>query len=177
MKFNRPVLILVGVLIALVIVVGVTLTFVPQETHPAYDVAVRFVNAASSGDDAAAEPLMGVALIEYARAQCPDGRISQCISALIPPEWGAFRQFVYRRAQPDGAAWEVDLIGYYETGVGASGVCVYARVEPTTAIDEVADSEQVGAVWQVTEYAGWVHCGDPASRNMAANPGAPNRTP
>jgi len=109
----------------------------------------------------------GEALRAWGAANCPYGRVSACVQALFPPEWGDFISMVYRRATPDGErAWDVDLIGTFRAGQGGSGICLYTRVE------QGADD-----VWRVESYAGWIWCGDPASRNMADNPDAPNRAP
>lgn len=149
----------------LAIVVAVTLALVPQQTHPAFAAALEFAEAAGRGE-AAADALLAPPLRGYAAANCPDGRAAGCIQAYTPPEWGRFLSVVFRRAAPDGPAWNVELIATYAQDLGFSGVCIYLRLEP----------EPDGA-WRVARWAGYVSCGDPASRNMAANPAAPNRAP
>jgi hypothetical protein len=94
-------------------------------------------------------------------------RSSACVRDYTPPDWGELVDVSFRRAAPDGPnAWDVDLIATYAAGTGASGVCIYNRVEQNEAGD-----------WRVVAWAGWLHCGDSASRNMATNPDAPNRAP
>jgi hypothetical protein len=163
---KRTLSIVIGVVVALAVTVAVTLALVPTETNPAFATAIAFVNAAGLGDEAAAAPHMGAPLAAYAAAECPGGAISACIAALVPADWGAFRQFVFRRAEPFREGWAVDLIGYYETGVGNSGVCT------STYVVQGGDG-----VWRVEAMAGWIHCADPESRDMHENPAAPNRMP
>jgi hypothetical protein len=156
----------VGIAVALVAVVVVTLALVPSETNPAFAAAEAFAQAAGRGDDAAARALLSDDMQAYVEANCPEGSVSACVDSFTPPEWGAMKSAVYRRAAPDGGAWDVDLISYYEADRGASGVCIYQRMEQNAAGE-----------WRVAGWAGFVHCGDPASRNMASNPDAPNRAP
>jgi len=73
---------------------------------------------------------------------------------------------IFRRAAPVGSAWDVEVIANYQQGAGASGVCSLIHVAPDAA-----------GSWQVAGWAGFVHCGDPGSRNMATNPDTPNRAP
>ena len=160
-------------LLALAVIGGVALLFIiglvlsPQSTNPAIEVATTFANAAASGDDATAFPLLDDTLQTYVRENCPEGSVSACIQSYIPQEWGGLIKAVFRRAAPDGArAWNVDLIATYEKDKGFSGVCMYQRVE------QLADGQ-----WKVTGWAGFLWCGDPASRNMATNPDTPNRAP
>jgi hypothetical protein len=155
-----------GIVVALLVVVVVTLVLVPSETNPAFAAAEAFARAAGQGDDAAALALLSDEMQAYVAANCPDGSVSACVDAYTPPEWGAMKSAVYRRGAPDGAAWNVDIISYYEAGVGASGVCIYHRMEQNAAGE-----------WRVAGWAGFVHCGDPNSRGMASNPDAPNRAP
>lgn len=162
--------VVVGLLI-LTVVIGViyalTAALTPENTHPAYAAALSFVNAAGSGDDAAASALLMPEVQAFVRANCPEGRVSACVQAYTPPEWGAFRSAIFRRAMPAGdTAWDVDLIATYEEDKGFSGVCIYNRVEQNAAGE-----------WLVAGWAGFVHCGEDASRNMAANADAPNRVP
>jgi hypothetical protein len=138
----------------------------PQETNPAFAVATTFMNAAEQGKDAVASALLSDALQDYVQTHCTEARVSACIQSYSPPEWGTLLNAVFRRAAPDGKAWDVDLIATYEQGAGVSGVCSYFRVEPD------ADGE-----WRIQRWAGFIWCGDPASRNMATNPDTPNRAP
>ncbi len=153
------------IVLAVGVVVVVTLALVPQETNPAFAAAVEFAEAAGKGDDATAFARLSPALQDYVEANCADG-VSACIQSYIPPEWGQFLSVVFRRAAPDGAAWNVDLIATYEKDKGFSGVCIYQRMEQDSAGE-----------WRVTRWAGYVSCGDPLSRNMAANPDAPHTAP
>jgi ABC-type phosphate transport system substrate-binding protein len=155
-----------GIVAALLVVVAVTLALTPAQTNPAFAAAETFVRAAGQGDDATALALLSDQMQTYVAANCPNESVSACVDSFTPPEWGAMRSAVYRRATPDGAAWDVDIISHYEADTGASGVCIYGRVEQNAAGE-----------WRVAGWAGFVHCGDPASRNMAANPDAPNRAP
>lgn len=170
-SMKRSTLLLVGSLfvltIAVIVIVLLTAALTPESTNPAFAAAVEFTHAAGTGGDDMAFDLLAPAVQEYVRQNCPDGRVSGCVSAYTPPEWGDFRSVVFRRAVPDGdAAWDVELIATYEEDKGFSGVCIYNRVEQDAAAD-----------WRVTAWAGWIHCGDSASRNMADNPAAPNRVP
>ena len=165
---SRPVLIaLVALLIigaiALVVVVSTALT--PAALNPAFASAVAFVEAAERGDDVGAQALMTPELAAWAAETCPNGSISACVQAYTPEAWGDLIKAVFRRAAPDGEAWDVDLIATYQHEQGFSGVCIYTRMIP------VEDG------WQVAEYAGFAWCGDPATRTMADNPDAPNRAP
>ena len=165
---SRPVLIALIVLavvsgVALVVLVTAALT--PGQLNPAFAAAVACVEAAERGDDEAANAIMSPELAAWASANCPDARISACVRAYTPEDWGDLISAVFRRAVPDGDAWDVDLIATYQHGQGFSGVCIYARMEPN------------GDSWQLAEYAGFAWCGDPATRTMAGNPAAPNRAP
>ena len=168
MTRSQRIVIIVSVFtVAIVGIVLLIAAFIPQNTNPAFATAVNFVNAAGTGDDDTALALLSPALQAYVQQNCPDGRVSACIQPYTPPEWGQFRNAVFRRSAPDGPnAWDVDLIATYEEGKGFSGVCIYNRVEQS------AEGE-----WLVTEWAGFLHCGDAASRNMATNPDTPNRAP
>ncbi len=166
---RKPVIILAVGVIAIVIVaiLLLTLIFLPENINPAFATAVRFVQTATAGDDAVAMNWLSPDLQTYATENCPDASISACIQSYTPSEWGELVNVGFRRATPDGpTAWEVDLIATYAAGTGASGVCIYNRVEQTTAGD-----------WQIVEWAGWLHCGDSASRDMESNPDTPNRAP
>lgn len=138
----------------------------PEAANPAYDAAVRFANAAGQGDDATASALLSEELQSYVSANCPDGSVSACIDGYTPEAWGELISAVFRRAAPDGAAWDVNLIATYEFEEGFSGVCIYLRIEQNEANQ-----------WRVTRWAGWVHCGEASSRDMADNPAAPNHAP
>ena len=162
---SRPVLITLIVLGSIATVVVVTAALTPSQLNPAFAAAVAFVEAAERGEDEAAAALMSPELAAWAQANCPDGRISACVQAYTPEAWGDLISAVFRRAAPDGPDWDVDLIATYQHDQGFSGVCIYTRMEP-------AESG-----WQVAEYAGFAWCGDPGTRNMAANPSAPNRAP
>jgi hypothetical protein len=166
MNSKRLLWIVLTIVLAVAVIVVVTAAFTPQETNPAFAAAVAFLNAAGKGDDAAAFPILSAELQAYVSASCPDGSVSACIARYIPPEWGSFQSAVYRRATPDGAAWNVDLIGTYQRDLGASGVCVFHRLE----------QDERGA-WRVTQWAGFLSCGDAASRSMATNPDTPNQAP
>ncbi len=167
MKLNRfGILAIVFILLIAVILIVITL-LVPENTNPAFAAAIEFVNAAGTGDEDDAVKNLSPELQTYIAENCPDGLVSACIESYAPDEWGDFRSVVFRRATPDGdKAWDVDLIGTYETGVGASGVCVYNRVE------QAADGN-----WYVTKWAGFIHCAEAASRDMESNPDTPNRAP
>lgn len=165
---SRPVLIALIVLavaggVALVVLVTAALT--PGQLNPAFAAAVAFVEAAERGDDEAADAIMSPELAAWASANCPNASISACVHAYTPEAWGSLISAVFRRAAPDGDAWDVDLIATYQHDEGFSGVCIYTRMEPD------------GASWRVAEYAGFAWCGDPATRTMATNPAAPNRAP
>ncbi|MBZ0295631.1 MAG: hypothetical protein K8L99_23945 [Anaerolineae bacterium] len=166
MKSRRFLLIVGFLLVVIILIIAATALLIPQ-SDPAYAAAIDFVNAAGTGDDAEAMTHLSPELQTYVADNCPDGSVSACVTSYAPEDWGTFRSAVYRRSVPDGErAWDVDLIGTYESGVGASGVCIYTHVE------QANDNN-----WYVTEWAGWLHCGDPASRNMATNPDTPNRAP
>lgn len=153
------------IVLAVGVVIVVTLALVPQETNPAFAAALEFAEAVGAGEDEVAFALLSPALQAYVQANCSDG-VSACIQGYIPPEWGGFMSVVFRRAAPDGAAWNVDLIASYEQDKGFSGVCIYQRMEADSA-----------GAWRVTRWAGYVACGDPRSRSMATNPDAPNTAP
>lgn len=146
MKLNT-LTITIGV-IALAIVVVITALLIPQQTNPAFAVAVDFVNAAGKGDDDAALAKLSPTLQDYVADTCPDGNVSACIDAYSPPEWGDFLNGVFRRAQPDGRdAWDILLLATYAEDQGFSGVCVYTRSERVT-----------GETWEITRWSGWISC-------------------
>ena len=167
---QSSVLLAAGLLITTVVMVAILLlteSFTPENTDPAFAAAVSFVNAAGKGDDAVALGLLSPELQAYVQEQCPDGSVSACVRVYTPAEWGGFLNAVFRRAAPDGpSARDVDLIATYEEDKGFSGVCIYNRVEQDAA-----------GAWKVTEWAGFVHCGEEVARNMATNPDTPNRVP
>ena len=164
---RSTIILLVGAVSIGIVILALTLVFLPENTNPAFAIAVRFVQAASAGDDAPAMNLLSPDLQTYVSENCPDASVSACVHGYTPTDWGELVNVGFRRATPDGpAAWDVDLIATYAAGTGASGVCIYNRVEQTAAGD-----------WQVVAWAGWLHCGDSASRNMATNPDTPNRAP
>lgn len=164
-KWILPVIVVtILVIITVVLLIVATAVFEPENTNPAFKTAGDFVRAVFDNDDAAAMPLLDANLQTYITANCPS--VSACIQSYIPAEWGAVQGVTYRRSVPDGRAWDVEWIASFAQGVGASGVCIYTRVEP-----------QADDRWLVTEWAGFIHCGDPASRNMATNPDTPNRVP
>lgn len=145
--------------------VVVTIVLVPTETD-AYAAALAFAEAAGKGDDEAAFARLSEDMQAYVNQNCPDASVSGCIQAYIPAEWGDFLSAVFRRAAPDGNAFDVQLIATYADNEGFSGVCIYHRMEQDSA-----------GAWKVAGWAGYVSCGDSASRDMAANPDAPNRAP
>jgi hypothetical protein len=154
------------VIISVVAIVIITLALTPQETNPAFAAATTFMNAAGKGDDATAGSLLSSEMQTYVQANCPNGSVSACIMGYTPAAWGALVSAVFRRAAPDGANWNVELIANYQRDQGASGVCSYYRMQQD-------DSGQ----WRVYGWAGFLWCGDPRSRNMATNPDTPNRAP
>lgn len=158
--------IIAGIGIVLAAVVLITLALTPEGTNPVSAAAVTFANAAGKGDEATAFALLSPELAAYTRASCPDGRVTACIDGYIPDAWGDLVSALYRRAAPVGAEWDIDLIATYARDIGASGVCTTLHMA----------QDEAGA-WRVTRWAGWVWCGDPASRDMEANPDAPNRAP
>lgn len=159
------ILITTFMLIAALIIIS-SLALTPQETNPAVDVAVTFWNAAEQGEDAVALPLLSPVMQEWVAANCPNGSVSACIQEYSPPEWGSLLSAVFRRSAPVGPIWNVDVIATYELETGVSGVCAHFRVEQTNS-----------GIWQITEWAGFLWCGDATSRNMATNPETPNRVP
>ncbi len=166
MRSGRFIIIGAVLLVIIVVILIATLAFIPQNANPAFATAVEFTQAAGEGNDEAAMALLDAALQEYVQANCPDGSISACVRGYTPSDWGQFRSAVFRRSVPDGTAWDIDLIATYEAGKGASGVCIYNRLE----------QDENGA-WRVTAWAGFVHCAEADSRNMATNPDTPNRAP
>lgn len=165
MKPRTLTIVVIALLVVVAIIIVATLIFTPGQTEPAFQAAVAFVEAAAKGDDDAALALASPAIREATAANCPEGSISACVDSYTPPEWGAMQSVVFRRAIPDGENWNVELISYYASDTGASGVCIFTRMEP------------VDDAWQVTRYAGFIHCADPAWRSISSAPDAPNRVP
>ena len=166
MKSRKLLWIGLAVTVCVAAIIVITLTFTPQETNPAFAVATTFVNAAGKGDDATAFPLLSDEMQQYVKAHCPNGSISACIQSYTPPEWGGLQSAVFRRAAPDRDGWDVDLIATYEQDKGASGACMFNRMQ-----------KDASGQWRVYGWAGFLWCGDPRSRNMATNPDTPNRVP
>lgn len=171
MKSRLPILIVGSALILIAGIVILSLALTPEKLDPAFDVAVRFMNAAGRGDDAAAYPLLSAEMQAWVDDNCPDGSVSACILAYTPLEWGTLlhdRAAVYRRSIPDGpSAWDVQLIATYEEDEGFAGVCIYHRME------EVAPDD-----WRVVAWAGFISC-DEANAGLSGlrQPDAPNRAP
>jgi hypothetical protein len=161
-------LIIAAVLLIFGFIIGIlisTLVLTPAETNPAFAAALAFVDAAARGDDARAEGYLSEELRTYVAENCPQGSVSACVAAYIPPEWGAYQSIVFRRSAPDGGGYHVDLIGTWALERGFSGVCVYANMQ-----------QEAGA-WKVQRWAGFVWCGDPAWAEFGSNPDTPNRAP
>ncbi len=172
MRFSRVLWIGLTIIVGVAVVIVVTALLTPQQTNPAYARAVEFAQAVGKGDEAAAFALLDATMQTYARAHCPDGKITACVASYIPADWGGFESAVFRRAAPGArnptglvSAYDVEVLATYEQGKGGSGVCIYERMEPT------------GSDWRVAGYAGFISCGDPASRNMQTNADTPNRAP
>lgn len=156
-------------LLVVIVVVGVVIlssALDPRNT-PQYAAAIDFVDAIGTGDDPAAIQILSPTLQSWVALNCPGGLVSACIDQFyIPNEWGDFSSVVFRRSQPDGGAWHIDLIATYERGDGFSGVCIYTHV-----------SGQPNGTYLVDEWAGWIPCSDGRSREMDSNPETPNRAP
>ncbi|MCB9451273.1 MAG: hypothetical protein H6672_07520 [Anaerolineaceae bacterium] len=166
MQSKRIWIIALAIIVSILIVIVVTYALTPQNTDPAYLAALEFVEAVRQQDDPTAFALLSDDLQTYVRDNCPDGSVSACINAYTPPEWGKMLSAVFRRAAPDGPNFDVDIIATYAEDKGFSGVCIYQRMEQDAAGE-----------WKVYAWAGYVSCGDGASRNMAHNLDAPNRVP
>lgn len=168
MNSRIPLYIAGGTLISLVIVLLFVLVITPENQNPAFDTAVRFINAAGTGDDDTAYPLLSEAMQAYVDENCPDGSVSACVLAYTPEEWGALlheRAAVFRRSIPDGDAWDVQIVATYEEEQGFAGVCIYHRMEQNAEGD-----------WRVAGWAGFVSCDDPDSGIQGLRqPDAPNR--
>ena len=158
----------IAIVVIVAVIVWLTSSLGP-EINPAYAVAITFTNAAGKGDDAAAEAVMSAQLREWVADNCPDGSLGACIDAYSPPEWGAFTNAVFRRAQGNLVeGYDVQMVATYEDDQGFSGVCIYNRVDPT------ADGG-----WEVTRWTGWVSCDLPNSglSSLANDADAPNAAP
>jgi hypothetical protein len=162
---RRTILIITAVV---VVVAAIIIAAASQLTpnSPAFTTAVDFVNAAASGDDAAAQSLLDDTMRAYVADHCPQGSAAACVQSFTPPDWGAIVSAVFRRAAPAGAAWDVEVIAHYQQDKGASGVCSLIHV-----------AQDAAGAWKVAGWAGFVHCGEPQSRDMATNPDTPNRAP
>ena len=163
-------LVLTLVVVIIVAIAGIAAVLVasrltPQGSNPAFATAVDFVNAAGKGNDQVATALLSNGMKTYVASHCPSAKPSGCLRSYIPAEWGELQDAIYRRSIPDGQAWNVEIIANYGQGKGASGVCSLIRIEPSAGD------------WHVAGWAGFVHCGDPASRDMATSPSTPNRAP
>jgi hypothetical protein len=166
MKFRMVIIIgLVALVAAIAVIALIATQLTPQATNPAFTAAVDFVNAAGAGDDTTALALLDEEMRAYVAENCPNGSPSACIQSYAAPDWGKLVTAVFRRAAPDGTNWDVEVIAHHETSVGASGICSMIRVAPN------------GENWQVAGWAGFIHCGEPQSRDMATNPDTPNRAP
>ncbi|MEP6985261.1 MAG: hypothetical protein ABI970_06680 [Chloroflexota bacterium] len=166
MQVRRSLSIGLAVLAIIAVLVLVVVALTTPQTNPAFEVAANFANAAGHGDDAAALPLLSSDLAQAVASTCKDGKPSSCVQGYAPPEWGALEHAVFRRAVPDGAAWDIEVIATYEHDKGASGVCSYFHVS------QIPDGQ-----WKIDRWAGFIWCGDPRSRDMATNPNTPNRMP
>lgn len=166
MQLKRAYVIGIGIVILVGILILVAVALIPPQTNPAFDVAATFANAAGQGDDAIAMPLLTADLQQAVSERCAGGVPSGCVQSYPPPEWGKLINAIYRRSAPDGAAWDIEVISTYEKDKGGSGVCSYFHV--------VQDTD---GQWRIDRWAGFIWCGDAASRNMATNPDTPNRMP
>ncbi|RMG81558.1 MAG: hypothetical protein D6712_16070 [Chloroflexi bacterium] len=167
---QRRLILIVGggiLILSIVLIIAMTAVFVP-EAEPQYDVAVRFVKAAATGDEVTAFALLAPELQDAVRENCPDGSASGCIQSYPPPEWGDFLNVVFRRSRPVGdGTWDVLLIATYEDDQGYSGICIYTH----TAQDESGE-------WRVQRWSGFVSCDLPdAGLDGLAADGAPNQMP
>lgn len=148
---------MLGVVLVLVIggIIALTTVLVPENLHPAYEVATEFMNAAGQGDDSTAIALLSEDMQAYVAANCPAGSVAACVDEYTPAEWGDLIAAVYRRSAPEGTdIWHVQLVATYEEGQGFAGVCIYHQVENLAA----ADRDE--ADWRVTAWSGFVSCDD-----------------
>ncbi len=165
-KRRRNLLLTAIIVGSIALIILLTLALVPAQTAQ-YAIAEQWVNAAATGDESTAFALMTEPLQTHVTENCPDGRVSACVMAYVPDEWGTLQQAVFRRSQPIGSDWDVLLIAYYEAGAGGSGVCIYTRMEQ---IDS--------GVWRVARWSGFILCNrDDAGLTSLAADDAPNRVP
>lgn len=150
--------IIILIVIAGIIAVSVTLT--PDNTNPAYAVAVDFANAIGEGDQASLQNTISDELEQYAVENCSDGSLISCINNQIPESWGEMIITVFRRAEPEGAnAWDVLSVATYEEDQGFSGVCIYTRVERVQNQPETSEGMYEG--WRVVKWSGFISCDSP----------------
>ncbi len=169
MRSRIGLIILVVVVLIVVVIGGFTLAgrLLDPRNTPQYAVALEFIEAVHRGDDAAAIQRITPELQTWVATNCPGGSISICLLGFyIPDDWGNLLSVVFRRSEPVGSAWNVDMIATYEHGLGFSGVCIYTLT-----------SQQPDGRWLVSSWAGFISCGDARSRDMASNPDTPNRAP
>jgi hypothetical protein len=163
---NARRLVIIGAVALFVAVIGVILVLTATtnpETFAPYAAPLNLIRAAGAGDDQTALSYTSDSLRTWINTNCPMG-ISACVGGYVPPEWGAFRSVVFRRAEPVAAdAYDVEVIATYERDLGFSGVCIYTRVV------------QAANEWKVDGWAGWISCGDNVARDLAQNYDAPNR--
>lgn len=166
---NRILYLIIGATaLAVVGMIGLTLVLTPENSKAAYDAAVRFINAAGTGDEDAAYALLSTEMQAYVDAECDGGSVVACLDAYTPEEWGDLVKegaAVYRRAQRDGDAFDVQIVATYEEGQGFAGVCIYHRME------EAGEGD-----WRVAGWSGFVSCDDPDSGLQGLrSDNAPNR--
>lgn len=168
MNSRIPLFIAGGTAILMVVVLAFAFVLTPENQNPAFNVAVRFINAAGTGDDATAYPLLSDEMQAYVDENCPEGSVSACVLAYTPDTWGQLlhdEAAVFRRSIPDGDAWDVQIVATYEEEQGFAGVCIYHRME------EVAEDD-----WRVAGWSGFVSCDDADSGIQGLRqPDAPNR--
>ncbi|MFN8527952.1 MAG: hypothetical protein U0670_05015 [Anaerolineae bacterium] len=169
MRSRRTLLIIIAAVVLLIVVIaGIVIAstrFTPSN-EPQYQAAVDFVRAVGLNDNRTALSLLTPGMRLWVSELCSYGQIASCLRAFVPPDWGQFVSVVFRQATPYYTSWDVDMIATYERGDGASGVCIYARIEQMPEGD-----------WRVSRWAGWISCADPRAQDMANNPDTPNRAP
>ena len=148
----------------LVVLIAVALT--PEQTNPAFTTAVTFVEAAGKGDDSTALAQLDATLRTTWLDHCPQGSVSACVQSYTPPEWGKLVDAAFRRPPR-------------MVKPGTSRSCrITRRVRRRAPFASTPAVEPNGAGgWQVTRWAGFVHCSDPTARNMDTNPDTPIRAP
>jgi hypothetical protein len=161
-------IILLTTVLAVAAIIALTAVLVPENTNPAFDVAVNFTNSAGDGEDELAAALLTDDLQSWVAENCPDGSVAACVDDYTPPEWGGLIAAVFRRAIPEGTdTWHVHLVATYEEEQGFAGVCIYNRV----------DQVEPGT-WRVSAWSGFVSCDDPNSGlNALRRETAANRAP